>query len=228
MLNLIRPDAFPTGVTAFFTGKNPGADRDAIARHLRISPEHVYLPIQQHTDKIVLIESAADLSEPKIGDSVITTLKGVLIGVRVADCVPVLIACDGREIVAAVHAGWRGTAQEILKKTLVLFIERFHCDPQHISIAIGPSIRGCCYEVDHEVAEGIRKASGEGDYVSEKGEKFCVDLSEANRRQAISSGVPAERVWLSEDCTFCNPDRFFSCRFARGTAGRQGGFIGVM
>lgn len=223
MNRLIFPDIFKGQVTAFFTGKDPGAGLSDISRILGIKKENIYLPVQKHTDKVLILDS--DLG-PKIADAVITNRKGVLTGVQVADCVPVLLYDKEKGVTGAVHAGWRGTAEGILKKTIRAIVERFFCKPDNILIAIGPSIRQCCYEVDHEVFHAVEKATGHGEYHRRKGEKYCLDLPSANKYQAMSTGVPETNIWISPDCTFCNPDRYFSYRYAKGSTGRQAGFIG--
>ncbi len=210
---------------ACFTGKGPGVDLDLIAEYYMTTKDRIYLPIQKHTDKVIVIGSSL---EPVIADAVISKQKGLFIGVQVADCVPILLCDPGKQIVAAVHAGWRGTAQAILKKTIRTFCERFFSNPAHIIVAIGPSIRQCCYEVDDEVITAVSLATGNGDYVKTTGDKFHLDLAAANQLQALTMGVTEGNVWISDDCTFCNPERFFSYRFGKGLAGRQAGFIGIV
>ncbi len=225
MRRLIFPETFKGGVTAFFTGKDPGADLEEIAGILGIKEENIYLPIQKHTDKIILLESSRDT---KIGDAVVTKEVGVLIGVRVADCVPVLIHEKEKGVIGVVHAGWRGTAAGILKKTLSFITERYICGTKGLYVAIGPSIKGCSYAVDHAVNEAVIRATGEGNYYSKKGEKFFLDLPSANKYQALSLGIPESNIWVSEECTYCNPDKFYSYRYAGGSTGRQGAFIGKL
>jgi len=225
VLNIIIPDNIKAVASACFTGKNPGADLQSIAAHYRITRDQIYLPIQKHTDRVVVIETSL---EPLIADAVITRQKGILIGVQAADCVPILLCDPKMQVVGAVHAGWRGTAEAILKKTIHIFCERFFCDPTHILIAIGPSIRQCCYEVDGDVVRDVSRATGDGAYFRTKGDKFCLDLASANHLQALTMGVPEGNVWISDDCTFCSPEKFFSYRFSRGLAGRQAGFIGLI
>jgi copper oxidase (laccase) domain-containing protein len=104
-------------------------------------------------------------------------------------------------------------------------VDRFYGVPEEMLVAIGPAIRGCSYEVGHDVVESVGRATGQGMYLTEKGEKHFLDLPSANKLQAISMGIPDDRIWLSGDCTFCNPDRYYSYRYAKGTTGRQGGFI---
>lgn len=223
MNRLIFPENLKGHVTAFFTGKNPGADTKNIAGMLKVGNEAFYLPVQKHTDKVIVLES---FREPLIGDAVVTRQAGVLVGVQVADCVPVLVYDAKKEVFGAVHAGWRGTSAGILKKVLKTMAERFRSDAKDIRVAIGPSIRWCCYEVGYDVVREVRQATGEGDYILLKGEKYCLDLPSANKYQALSMGVPGGGIWISGECTFCNPEKYFSYRFARGSTGRQGGFIG--
>lgn len=225
MQRLISPEVFRGSVTGFFTGKDPGADLGEVAGMLRIKKENIYLPIQKHTDKIFLLGSSRG---PQVADSVVTKESGVLIGVQVADCVPVLIFEKEKGIIGAVHAGWRGTSAGILKKTIVMIMERYICGPGSFYIAIGPSIKGCSYVVDREVNVAVIKATGAGDYYSKKGEKYFLDLPSANKYQALSLGIPDANIWVSDECTYCNPDKFYSYRFSRGTTGRQAAFIGKL
>lgn len=225
MRRLIFPEIFKGEVKAFFTGKDPGADPGEVAGMLGIKKENIYLPVQKHTDKIVLLES---LRETKIADAVVTTETGVLIGVQVADCVPVLIYEKEKGVVGAVHAGWRGTAAGILKKTLMMIMERYVCGPDGFQVAVGPSIKGCSYSVDHGVNDAVRRATGVGNYYSKRGEKYFLDLPSANKYQALSLGIPEPNIWVSDECTYCNPHKFYSYRYAKGSTGRQAAFIGKL
>lgn len=225
MNSLISPDIIKNHITAFFTGKDPGADPDNISRILKIKKDDIFMPIQKHTDKILLIESSL---EPEIADAVITERDGVLIGIQVADCVPILIYEKENGIIGAVHAGWRGTAEGILKKTIETIIDRFRSKTDNILIAMGPSIRWCCYNVDHDVLEAVKQTTGQGEYSISNGGRYCLDLSTANKYQALSKNIPEKNIWISEECTFCNPDKYYSYRYDKGTTGRQGGFIGKL
>lgn len=225
MKQLVHPDIFGGRVIAFFTGKNPGADLSEISRLAGIAEKHIYMPVQKHTDKVVVLDAVAG---PVIADAVITNRKDILIGVQVADCVPVLLYDGARGVIGAVHAGWRGTASGILKNAIRECAGRFRSNPEDIRIAIGPSIKICCYEVDPDVARAVEKATGPGDYISHKGSKYHIDLPKANRIQAISEGVKKENISISEDCTFCNPDKYCSYRYSKGTTCRQGGFIRML
>lgn len=224
METLIFPKIFGSMARAFFTGKKPGVNLQRISEIAGIDKHKIYMPIQRHTDKVLFLDSL----EPKIGDAVITERADVLIGVQSADCVPILLYDRRTRATGAVHAGWRGTAAEILKKTIRAMEERFASSPSDIVVAMGPGIRWCCYTVGHEVIEAVEKATGEGEYFMIRGEKNCLDLPRANRHQAISLGILNEDIWMSDDCTFCFPERYYSHRFAKGATGRQAGFIGIV
>jgi hypothetical protein len=210
-------------VEAFFTTKT-GGDAEKLLNAGIPSGQKVYLPIQKHTDRVVILE--ADM-KPAVADAVITNRKDILVGVQAADCVPMVVFDRRNMVIGAVHAGWRGTAAQILKKTIRAMSENFHSSADDMFIAIGPSIRGCCYHVGADVHKAICASAGDGDCSSEKESGFFVDLASANMLQAVSLGVMRERIWISGECTFCNPERFHSYRYHGDTAGRQGGFIGV-
>lgn len=248
-------NGFP--VKAFFTTKTldsleSGVESEElkgkVSKLLNMSPENIYLPIQKHTDKVLIVDYDV---EPKIADAVITNRKDILLGVQVADCVPILLYDMKKNVVGAVHAGWRGTAEKILKKTIKAMTERFYSISSDIMVAIGPAIRWCCYGVGREVIEAVVKATGYGDchrftdagrryrirtvpspeledYIIKEGGKYCLDLPTANKYQALSLGVPLENIWMSDECTFCLPEKYYSYRYAKGATGRQCGFIGIV
>jgi len=225
MHKVIVPENLKSAVTAFFTGKDPGASSSAVADMLRIRQDRIYLPLQKHTDKIIILESSI---EPKVGDAVLTHARGMLIGVQVADCVPVLLYDSRQHVVGAIHAGWRGTAGSILKKTVAEISRRFAGSPEHIMVAIGPSISSCCYAVGPDVCSAVISATGEGSYHRTVSETHYLDLASANRMQALSAGIPEQNIWVSGECTFCNPETFYSFRYSKGSNGRQGAFIGII
>src|SRR4030042_5311317 len=113
MNNLICPDNF-NGVRAFFTMRSLGSDISRISNILSIEEDDIFFPVQRHTDNILVIGS--DL-KPAIADAVVTDRKRLLLGVKVADCVPILLFDRKRAIIGAVHAGWRGTEENIKRKT---------------------------------------------------------------------------------------------------------------
>lgn len=219
------PNMMSSNVKAIFTTKILDNNNiEVITREFNISRNNIYFPIQRHTNKIHVLES--DL-KPIVADAVLTDKKGVLIGVQVADCVPILLYDKEKNVIGAVHAGWRGTAAQILKNTIRTMQERFYSSTDDILIAIGPSIKQCCYKVGDDVKNAVSKTTGEGNCCYKQDGKYYVDLSSANKFQVLSMGIPHQNIWQSDDCTFCNPDRFYSYRYTKGFTGRQGGFIGI-
>ncbi len=220
---VIHPEIFEKArvvgkLTAFFTGKDPGSDVSGL------TDMPVHFPIQEHTARV---SAVTDNASREVADAVVTGEKGILLGLKVADCVPILLFDRKRKAVGAVHAGWRGTAAGILKNTIAMMARNFGSDPQDIVVAIGPAIRWCCYEVGREVLDAVVQATGEGEYHMEKKGKLCLDLPSANKHQALSVKIQDENIEVIEECTYCYPDRYFSYRYAKGPTGRQGGFIGI-
>jgi YfiH family protein len=220
---VIHPEIFERaraeeGLTAFFTGRDPGLDVSGLTNM------PVHFPIQEHTS---LVSSVTDIASREVADAVVTGKRGILLGLRVADCVPILLYDGRRKAVGAVHAGWRGTAAGILKNTIAAMVRDFGSDPRDIAVAIGPAIRWCCYEVGREVLDPVVRATGGGDYHMEKNGRLCLDLPSANKYQALSVKIEVENIDVIEECTYCHPDRYFSYRYAKGPTGRQGGFIGI-
>lgn len=151
------------------------------------------------------------------GDALITAQAGVTVSVRTADCFPILLADIHHRVVAAVHAGWRGTADRVAVKALARMSRDFDTRPADVIAAIGPGIGGCCYEVGTEVAERFGK-NGAG----------ALDLSQENLQQLVQAGVPRAQISSAFECTFCNPAQFYSWRRDRETAGRMISYIRVL
>lgn len=222
---LIHPENMPArAVSAFFTTRLAPDDMHELTSYADVPLQNIYLPIQKHTDTVQVI--AEDMTA-RIADAVVTKRRGLLIGVKTADCVPILLYDQRRHAAGAVHAGWRSTADAILRKTLAMFVDRFYSNVKDVLVSIGPAICGGCYEVGPEVVEAVLKGSGPGSYISERGSRHHIDLRAANRLQALSSGVPAENIWQSPDCTFCQPEKYYSYRYVRGTTGRLYGMIAM-
>jgi YfiH family protein len=158
------------------------------------------------------------------GDALLTDVPGAVVGVRTADCVPILLVDVSKRTVAAVHAGWRGTAQAIVAKAVGALAARFGSDPRDMQAAIGPAIGACCYEVGPEVAGQFKSLFPES---AGREERAHLDLPEANRRQLLSAGVLPDRIYLSGLCTACLAGEFFSWRRDRLKHERMVSAIGI-
>ena len=159
------------------------------------------------------------------GDALITNQPRQTIGIRTADCVPILIVNSSFRAIAAVHAGWRGSASEIAAKVIQQLITEFGSKPEHIHAAIGPCIRECCYEVSPNVAAQFTRWTTP--LVKANG-KPNLNLAEVNARQLESAGVPRTQIFDSGLCTFCQSETFYSFRRDPSDPGRMISAIGVL
>ena len=170
------------------------------------------------------------LGETVYCDVIVSAAKGVLAGVKTADCVPILIGDPVTGAFAAVHAGWRGT----LATAVIAGVERLAKDydarPQDLRVAIGASAGPCCYEVGSEVIEAFTSkfADGEKLFRPTRPGHAMVDLLMANREQLISTGVKAERIHIAPICTMCRTDLFFSYRKEKSLHGKVGRLMAVV
>lgn len=151
------------------------------------------------------------------GDALVTNSPGVMVSVRAADCFPILLADARNRAVAAVHAGWRGTAAHIITGTLREMRERFGTGAADVYAAVGPGIGVCCYEVGIDVARQFGL-----------GQAGRIDLAAANRGQLITAGVPNGHIEIMGGCTRCDARRFHSFRRDGDRAGRMISFAGVV
>lgn len=186
---------------------------------------------QVHGSDVLVVRDAADpRSESERCDALATNLRGLLLGVKTADCVPVLLGDPRTGACAAVHAGWRGTLAEVVRRALAVLREEFGADPRDARAALGPAALGCCYEVGREVVEPFRAKFPDADslFKPTAAGHALVDLHEANRRQLIEAGLAPERIHALPLCTMCRPDLFFSYRQDRKLYGRTGRLLSVV
>jgi YfiH family protein len=208
-------------------------NRSLLARAFGTRVERLVSVTQVHgSDLLVLDQPNPDFSHfQKLEcDGIVTNQPGVMIGVCVADCVPLLLLDPVQKVAAALHAGWKGTAQGIAVKGVEAMAELFDSRPAHILAAIGPAIGPCCYEVDEPVAVAFREQDGNFESFARPAApgKWRLDLVEANRRQLLRAGVGEERIETSNLCVCCEKNLFFSYRREGGETGRQMGFIMLM
>jgi YfiH family protein len=150
------------------------------------------------------------------GDALVENTPGSVVAVKTADCIPILLADGRRRAVAAVHAGWRGTAAGIAASAIRLMRERYGTEPGDLHAAIGPGIGKCCYEVGPEV---MAQFGGQG--------RGHLDLAAENARQLRQAGVTGENIYASNLCTMCRSAEFDSFRRDREAAGRMYSFAGI-
>ncbi len=210
---------------------------------------------QIHSDIIHCIRSnSVDASnDPLAGDGLLTATPGLLLAIQTADCLPVILVDAKQHAVGVFHAGWRGTLNRIVEKGVGQMQNWFGSQPRDLKTAIGPGIRGCCYDVGEDVrgkfesqfsyAGKLFREVKESDPVRDKypllfltarapghGElpnKIFLDLVEANRQQLLEAGVLPKSIWTSPLCTSCNGDLLFSYRGEKGKTGRMMAVAGI-
>lgn len=192
------------------------------------------IPHQTHgTETLVVDEEFLRLNSVErtgrlIGvDALCTNLPNVIVTVKTADCIPVFIYDDKKHVVSAVHAGWRGTQQRIVEANIRALIGHYGCSPSDIRAIIGPGISLDSFEVGDEVYNAFCEAQFPMNQIARRypsfkgaGEKWHIDLWEANRLQLLHMGVPEERIHISNICTVKSSDRFYSARAHGSRTGR--------
>jgi YfiH family protein len=242
-----------------FTASDP---REAVAQNRKLLAEAItgksstpIVALRQIHSNLVVRAAAADASRERSwkGDGLITAEPGLLLAIQTADCIPVLVADRKRRVVAAFHAGWRGTVKRIVESGVGCMRLEFGSRPEDLIAAIGPGIGGCCYAVGEEVLSSFESQFSyarelfcevpDSDTVRAKypmlfltqrapghspiGPNLHLNLIEANRRQLLDAGLQADAIEIVGGCTSCHPDLFFSHRASHGHAGRMMSVIGI-
>ena len=194
------------------------------------APAETVFTRQEHTDRLLRVGKAdcgtgLDREQTIICDGILTDEPDVALVCFGADCATILLYDPVHPAIAAVHAGWRGTAQGIAYKAVLRMQAEFGSQPRDIRAAIGPCIGRCCFEVGPEVPAAMREALGADAEaaIEPRGEKAHVDLKLLNRIWLQKAGV--QTIDVSPDCTMCWPDRFWSHRVTGGDRGSQAAII---
>ena len=251
------------GLTAEDSAENVERNRQRFVRKLRATdtrgiPWPLVALKQMHSAAIHRVvgptrrAASPGVALPEGGDGLITNARGVLLAVKVADCLPVIVVDRRRKAVGVFHAGWRGTVQRIVEKGVGEMRRQLGCDPADLVAAIGPGIGACCYEIGEQVEDKFdsqftyskelfsdvfdshnlkmkypmlflnQRAPGHGEPALSR----HLDLMEANRRQLLDAGVEEENIESLGLCTACHTDLFFSYRQEHVT-GRMLAVVGI-
>jgi len=237
-------------------------DRERVAENRRLLAEAItgaahtpLIALRQFHSNLVVCATASDAARklPRKADGLITNEPGLLIAIQTADCIPVLVADRKRRVVAAFHAGWRGTVKRIVECGVGRMRVEFGSRPADLIAAIGPGIGACCYAVGEEVqsefesqfpyARELFREVYDPDPVRKKypmlflnqrapghgptGPRLHVDLVEANRRQLLAAGLSPRSIHVASACTQCHRELFYSHRGSRGHCGRMMAVIGI-
>lgn len=211
------------------TAENVAENFRILGNALGFGIEDLVLTRQTHSD-IVRTVTRADChgcfhrDYPEC-DALVTNDPGVALVVFTADCTPILLHDPVTGAAGAAHAGWRGTASAIGAKTVEAMVREFGCKPEDIRAAIGPNVGFCHFETDADVPEAMLTAFGEEvkPFIRCSGDKYYVNLKEINALALRRTGI--RHIEISEACTMCQPDRFWSHRITKGIRGSQGAII---
>lgn len=215
-----------------FTGDEPmhfAQNKKKLCAGLGIEVENLIIPFQTHDTEIREINNSFFnlSSDEKTAflngvDALITTLPNVCIGVTTADCVPLLFFDFEKKVVAAAHAGWRGTCARIAEKVLDEMQEKFNCQTKNIIVSIGPSISAEMYNVGEELVENFQHAGFETDKIFQFRENaLYLDLWKANQLSLEKAGILTENIEVAGICTFTQHEKFFSARRLGIKSGRM-------
>ena len=249
------------GLTASDTEKNVLRNRELFLRALldektakKKSAASLTLLRQIHSGIVYGFPDQSAAKKASLsGDGMITAQSGALLGILTADCLPIFVVDVRQRIVAAFHAGWRGTAARIVERGVGRMRAEFGSKPADLTAAIGPGIGGCCYAIGDEVrnqfdsqfaySDQLFREVYDSDPIKEKypllfltarapghsnlGPSTHLDLAEANRRQLLDAGLAPAKIHSLGLCTACNPGEFFSHRADQGFTGRMMSVVGV-
>ena len=218
-------------------GTSRGDDPQNVLRNYEIlgsavgfAPRQTVFTKQEHTDVIRVVDESfcgEGLERPvsQICDAQITNCPGVALVCFSADCTPILLYDPVKKAIGAVHAGWRGTAQNIAGKAVDAMVEHFGCCRDDLQAAIGPCISKCCFETDWDVPEALLGLMGNkaSTAITEVGGKYHVDLKFCNGLLLQKAGIGG--LDISPDCTMCQSDRYWSHRKVGNARGSQIGLI---
>jgi YfiH family protein len=249
------PGELNLGFTAADTRESVTRNRQLLTEAVTGDGATPLVTIRQIHSSIVALAGGTDAVRelPCKGDGLMTDEPGLLLGIQTADCIPVLVADRKRRVVAAFHAGWRGTVKRIVESGIGRMRLELGSRPEDLIAAIGPGIGPCCYAVGEEVfssfesqfayAPELFRRVSDADPVRTKypmlfltqrapghspmGPGLHLDLVEANRRQLLAAGLKPRSIKAIGGCTSCQRELFFSHRASSGHAGRMMSVIGI-
>lgn len=213
-------------------------NRQILARMFYMEMDRFIIPHQTHgtrvlpvDDSFLALDHAAAIETMYGVDATITEKKGFFLCATTADCIPIILYDTKREVIAAIHAGWKGTVGRIVEKTIEEMKCLYHSSPADLIAGIGPGISQSCYEVGDElvdtfVREGFDLSDESVAFRKNPSSKWHLDLKEINRRELLRLGMAAENIEKSDLCTFEREELFFSARRQTEHSGRM--LTGIM
>lgn len=212
---------------AFHVGDNPRdviKNHDSLAKQLGYTRSRLVHMRQIHSDRIVIVDNTLDFDTPPECDALITNRLNTPLMVMSADCTPVLLYDPIRHVCAAVHAGRAGALNAILPKTMEAMGKEFGCNARDLRIIMGPSIGGCCYEVNEAIAKETEE-KGYSSALQRINEKVFLDVNTILLQQLERFSIDSAHIEVIGDCTSCKNKEYFSYRADQQQTGRIAGVI---
>ncbi len=195
-------------------------NRELFFGQLGIKLDELAIPRQIHSATVHRVENAGMVNDC---DALVTNVRRVFLCVSVADCVPVFLYDANANVVAGIHAGWRGTAARIVERAVAKMVDEFSAQPSDIKAFLGPSASSCCYSVGEDVASVF-----ESQYTEQRDGKIFVDLKHSNFDQLVHCGVPRDQIEISPLCTISEQHLLHSYRRDKSASGRMMAVIGLV
>ncbi len=212
--------------------ENPGhveKNRLLFREALRLPKGAIVCGEQVHSNEVVVIDKV--IPNPLSGaDGFVTDKKNIILMAFFADCVPLFFLAPKVPVVGLVHAGWRGSLLSIAVVAMKKITEKWSLTPADIMVGIGPSIGACCYEVDSKIKDNFCNLNNmyQRAFSFVKPDRYLLDLQLINIMQLREHGIQNENIFVSDYCTSCNPELFYSHRRDKGLTGRMAGLISLV
>ena len=190
--------------------------REELAKKYKFDNTNLKFMEQIHSN---IVKTVSPNTNVQTCDALITDQMNTPLMVMVADCIPILFYDHTKKVIGVAHAGRAGTFENISGNTITKMKEDFHCDPKDIEIVLGPSIEKCCYEVSEKLASQTSKLFGDK-YVDGRN----IDLQGINKKQLLEIGAKEENITITQICTKCSGEPYFSYRKDK----KCGRFAGVI
>lgn len=246
--NIAAPHAFSTrygGVSKdFLSSMNLGENRGDFPENVRENYHRFCLAVGADENRLVFSRQVHKTDVrcvthddihtlfspvPYEADGLVTNEPDLVLTIFSADCIPVLLYDPVKRAVGACHCGWRGTVGDMAGKTVRAMTAEFSSNPEDIRAAIGPGIGQCCFLTDSDVVDAVRDSLGNDadGFIESRGEKYAVDLKNINRHFLLRAGMKEENIAVSDECTACKCDKYWSHRKTKGERGSQAAMIWV-
>ena len=201
-----------------FHHKRPD-DRGGLSTLVGLNPNHVVKPKQVHSAEVKFVYTPGEIAAT---DALISNSNSIVLSIQVADCIPLFLADPLNGVIGLVHAGWRGVEKNIIPDTINKMVQKGGSRKVIIAF-MGPSIRQCCFEIGPEVSKKFPIDC----LINGNRDRSFLDLQRVSINQLLGSQVLEKNILSSEECTKCNPDKYFSYRRSGSKAGQMIGVIGL-